>query len=117
MVSPCKTYFFTFEYLIKSLLHKEFAAAAVCGIAGSQPGVGHHSGLADKGHQGMEGIPAPSIGIVPFCASFLFSVAGDHGAVKINRDIINTDLVKKPVLKNRGNLCITLLGKFSKNRL
>src|SRR5690554_7464430 len=51
-VRPYKTYLFAFECLVKSLLHKEFAAAAVGGIAGPQPCVGYHSGLADKGHQG-----------------------------------------------------------------
>ncbi len=60
------------------------------------------------------GIPSPFIGIVPFCATFLFSVPGYHCAVKINSDVVNPYLIKKLVLKNQENLYVPLLGKLPK---
>lgn len=61
----------------------------------------------------MVEIPDPFTGVVSFCASFLLSLAGNHGAVKINGNIIHADLVKKPVLKGRKNFRVPLLWKFT----
>lgn len=57
-------------------------------------------------------IPVPFIGFVSFRTSFLFSITGDHCAVKINGDVVNAQLVKKPVLKNREYLSVPFLGKL-----